>query len=291
MNLRRSLVFVSLTLGPLVLPVAAHAQEAASTTKPMEYPACSRTPSEAEVTAAKGAHQAAKAAFDEGEYPRAIDYWEDAFRRDCSALLLLLNLSRAYELNDDPERGIVALETYLARSPTTAPDREQLQRRLETLQQKAKAKREAAAAPPPPVPAAPPPQPSPAPPPAETAPPAPTSRPLLPLYVAGGGLAVAAGSAIYYFASAGPDLDHYESLCGSDHKSCPTSSDSSKANSARTAVVVSNVVTGVGLAAAAGGVIWYFLQSPEESRGARTGLEVAPLVGTSTHGLMLQGSF
>jgi hypothetical protein len=285
MTLRRTLRVCLFLLGPAVAPTVAMAQSESD--GPAGYPPCSRQPGDPEVTAAKGAYQAGKASFDEAEYSRAIDYWEDAFRRDCTALLLLVNLSRAYELNEDPERGVVALETYLARNPG-ASDRDQLQRRLDALQLKAKSKQQSSvtpASPPPAVPASPPPtQPVP---PQQDSPP---GRPLLPLYVAAGGAVLSAGSTIYYFASAAPDLSHYENICGTDHKSCPSASDASSANSARTAVTISNVLTGVGLATAVGGVAWYFLQpSAPATRAAR--LEVTPLVGRATQGLLLQGTF
>lgn len=99
-------------------------------TKP--YPACERTPSSAEISGAKGAYEAGQASFNEADYSRAILYWEDAFRRDCTAVKLLLNLARAYELSGKKEHAVLALETYLERRPD-APDRAPIEKRIENL--------------------------------------------------------------------------------------------------------------------------------------------------------------
>src|SRR5687768_5293342 len=92
------------------------------------YPPCDRAPTENETTAAKHAFQAGNASFDEADYTRAITYWEDAYRRDCTAHLLLLNLARAYELDGQKERAIVSLQTYLERSPDAASQKAQIER-------------------------------------------------------------------------------------------------------------------------------------------------------------------
>ena len=105
----------------------AHAED-----EPKPYPECAKAPSEVETAAAKGAYQAGNASFDEADYPRAITYWEDAYRRDCTANLLLKNLARAYELYGQKRQAVVALETYLVREPSSS-DKDQIQRRIEVL--------------------------------------------------------------------------------------------------------------------------------------------------------------
>src|SRR6188768_176565 len=109
------------------VPALAHAED-----EPKAYPECVKTPTDAETAAAKGAYQAGNASFDEADYPRAITYWEDAYRRDCTANLLLKNLARAYELYGQKRQAVVALETFLVREPGS-PDKEQIQRRIEVL--------------------------------------------------------------------------------------------------------------------------------------------------------------
>src|SRR5262245_50497185 len=86
------------------VPGQARAEE-----KTKEYPDCKRKPTEADGSAAKGAFQAGKVSFDEADYSRAIEYWEDAFRRDCTANGLLQNLARAYELNGQKRQAVIAL--------------------------------------------------------------------------------------------------------------------------------------------------------------------------------------
>src|SRR5688572_12504099 len=63
------------------------------------YPECTDDTSDPVTTGARAAFQAGEASFNEADYPRAILYWEDAFRRACSATSMLLNLARAYELS------------------------------------------------------------------------------------------------------------------------------------------------------------------------------------------------
>ena len=120
-------------------PAIANAEEPTKT-----YPDCGREPTEAEVAAAKGAFQAGNASFNEADYARAIDYWEDAYRRDCTANPLLLNLARAYELAGRKRQAVVSLETFLAREPNSG-EKDQINRRVEVLKKKI-AEEDAAAA-------------------------------------------------------------------------------------------------------------------------------------------------
>jgi tetratricopeptide (TPR) repeat protein len=129
-----------------------HAQAAAAEVR--AYPECTTEAAESDVAAAKGAFQAGQASFNEADYERAITYWEDAFRRDCTASALLLNLARAYELNGNRKQAVEALETYLARNPEAAQkDKTQITRRIEVLnrQIEAQEKEQAPAAAPPPT--------------------------------------------------------------------------------------------------------------------------------------------
>ena len=118
--------------GLLTLGVLALASPAAAAEETHPYVDCTREASDADVTAAKAAFQAGNVSFNEADYPRAILYWEDAFRRDCSAHPLLLNLARAYELNGQKKQAVIALETFLQRQPSST-ERAQIQRRIEVL--------------------------------------------------------------------------------------------------------------------------------------------------------------
>src|SRR3954454_18355861 len=159
-----------------LLPGLAHAED-----EPKAYPECIKAPTDSETAAAKGAYQAGNASFDEADYPRAITYWEDAYRRDCTANLLLKNLARAYELYGQKRQAVVALETFLVREPSTA-DKEQIQRRIEVLKKQIASEKTVpvAVTPPPPVAA----ESQPPPPPAESQT---GKRSIVPLIVAGAG--------------------------------------------------------------------------------------------------------
>jgi hypothetical protein len=266
-------------------PTLAHAED-----EPKPYPECTKAPSDAETAAAKGAYQAGNASFDEADYPRAITYWEDAYRRDCTANLLLKNLARAYELYGQKRQAVVALETYLVREPTTG-DKDQIQRRIEVLKKQIAAEK---AAPPPtgatppvaPVVPVTPPQPEPAPT-AHTG-----KRPIAPLIVAGaGGVVLIVGAVVY--AGGAKDVKHYEDLCP-NHNCTGTDalSNQSAANTARNKKVAGGVVMGVGAAALAGGLIWYFVQPRSaETTGSLLKPRVAPAVTPGFAGLSLSGAF
>jgi hypothetical protein len=295
---RRSLesslgVFVAGAL--LFHPVTARADD-----NPKPYPTCDRSPTDADVSGAKGAFDAGQASFNEADYSRAIDMWEDAYRRDCTAHRLLLNLARAYELNNQKHRAVNALKTYLARNPGST-DESQIQRRIEKLDEQIKAEAPVPT-PTPPTTTPPtttlPPNAATAPPPPETTPPPPPesantgSRPLAPLFLAGGGGAVAIVGAILYF-GAKSDVSNYEKQC--PNHVCANDTVKSNANSAGTRVDVSGAVTIVGLAAIAGGLTWYFLSSPSQPstalapRPARAGL--TPAVAPGYGGVALTGEF
>ena len=272
-------------------PALAHAED-----EPKPYPECTKAPSDAETAAAKGAYQAGNASFDEADYPRAITYWEDAYRRDCTANLLLKNLARAYELYGQKRQAVVALETYLVREPTTG-DKDQIQRRIEVLKKQIAAEKAA----PPPTGATPPV--APVVPIAPTQPePAPTAhtgkRPIAPLIVAGaGGVVTIVGLAVFIPAS--KDVSNYDKQC--PNRDCfvtgvttqdQASQISSKAESARKKKVAGGVITGVGAATVVGGLIWYFAEPRSaETTGTLLKPNVTPAVTPGFAGLALSGAF
>jgi len=270
-----------------VAPTLAHAED-----EPKAYPECLKAPTEAETAAAKGAYQAGNASFDEADYPRAITYWEDAYRRDCTANLLLKNLARAYELYGQKRQAVVALETFLVREPNTA-DKEQIQRRIEVLKKQIAAEKAtpataAAPVPPPAAAAAPPTQPA-----AEVSDTPQGKRSIVPLIVAGaGGVVLIVGASLYGKAS--KDLTHYENLC--PNRDCGDGAEAAAnkeaGNEARTRKIWGGVVTGVGAATLAGGLIWYFVQPRHATSSA--GLHkplVSPAVAPGFAGIALSGAF
>ncbi len=286
-----------------------HAEEAVK-----QFPECTREPTESDTSAARGAFEAGQVSFQEADYSRAIMYWEDAFRRDCTKVKMLLNLSRAYESAGDKKNAVVALKTYLARQPN-APDKDQISRRIEVLEAQIE-RDEAAKAPVATAPAqtgggttA---QPT-------TTEPTETQAPLQgepevtdsrsgfkpywPLFVAGGGLVVGVlGAAIW--GGGQSDLNkEIDANGGVDPRdSCPggncgdpdlvTASGEplvDAANRAEDAEAKRNggiVVTVVGAAAlVGGGVTWYILRQKEQSTA------VAPSIGPGYAGLSMAGRF
>jgi len=113
------------------------------------YPSCDRTPTQGDIAAAKGAFDAGNGSFNEADYDRAIVYWEDAYRRDCTAHPLLLNLARAYELNGLKHHAVNSLQTFLTRVPNSSEEN-QIKRRIDKLQEQIQSEAALAPATPPP---------------------------------------------------------------------------------------------------------------------------------------------
>jgi hypothetical protein len=271
-----------LALGVLVLPGAALAQETHA------YAECTHEASDTDLTAAKAAFQAGNVSFNEADYPRAILYWEDAFRRDCTAHPLLLNLARAYELNGQKQQAIIALETFVQREPTST-ERAQIQRRIEVLKKQLETER---AATPVAAPTAATPSEAPAPVPApQSANNAarPKSHQLLPLLVAGVGTAVFVVGGLIYLDGAKKVRD-FERDCGVKHTECPKGYDVDGANAAIKKETTGAVIAVVGLPILAGGLIWYFVANAPE-KTASVGPKVAPMLAPGFYGVSLDARF
>jgi len=285
---------------PFVAAVALLASSALAQEETHLYPECEGEPSDNAVKGAKGAFQAGQVAFEEGDYARAITYWEDAYRRDCTAHAMLLNLARVYELAERKQQAVVALETYLARDPESKR-RDQITRRIEVLREKIRtderAEQEpepetdadagpATAPPPPPVQVQPEPEPEPQ---------SGGSRPIVPLVVAIGGGAIAATGGVLYVIASG-DVSEWESVCGGDREDCPNDSDRDEANAARDRQILWGTVSIAGLAIGAGGLVWYLLSPPKPAQSASAGQAergpvVLPAWSPDYAGLQLRGAF
>jgi hypothetical protein len=271
-----------LALGVLVLPSTALAEET------HVYVECTHEASDTDLTAAKAAFQAGNVSFNEADYPRAILYWEDAFRRDCTAHPLLLNLARAYELNGQKRQAVISLETFLQREPSST-ERAQIQRRIEVLKKQLETER---AATPVAAPTAAPPTDTTAP---EPAPQAannaarPKSHQLLPLVVAGVGAAVFVVGGLIYLDGA-KKVREFEKDCGTDHTGCPKGYDVDGANAAIKKETTGAVIALVGVPILAGGLIWYFVANAPE-KTASVGPKVAPLLAPGLYGVSLDARF
>lgn len=281
----RNLKSLLAALALLVAPAIAHAEEPTKS-----YPDCGREPTDAEVAAAKGAFQAGNASFNEADYARALDYWEDAYRRDCTANPLLLNLARAYELAGRKRQAVVALETFVAREPNSG-EKDQINRRVEVLKKKIAEEDAAAAAAPPPTPAAPPP---PAIPPKTPEPLAHAKASPWPWVTMGVGVVGVVVGAVGA-SSAQKKIDSAAAKC--PNRKCPSKNDPAidEGNAARKDFNRSIVITTIGGAAIVGGAIWWFLDKKAVDRANATGtLErplLTPLVAPQLAGLSLSGAF
>jgi hypothetical protein len=275
----------------LAVPAIAHAEEPTKS-----YPDCGREPTDAEVAAAKGAFQAGNASFNEADYARAIDYWEDAYRRDCTANPLLLNLARAYELAGRKRQAVVALETFLAREPGTG-EKDQINRRIEVLKKKIAEEDAAAAAAPPPTTTTTPPPPT-----TTTTEPMPGSsaphRSVWPYVTMGAGVVLVGVGGLTYF-TARKKADDLSQTCTppGNRNNCPpgTVDQGDKENQK---MALGSVLAGVGGAAIVGGAIWWYLDKrafDKANAGQGAWLtdkpRLIPLVGPQVAGVGMVGAF
>jgi len=276
-----------------------------------DFPPCTREPSQADLEGAAGAHKAAKAYYERGDYDKAIERWREAYSFDCAKPAVFLNLANAYEKKGDKASAIAMLELYLTRAKDP-PDAATIATKVNNL--KASLKQQPDTAPsgtatPPPVPSA-----SssadPGPAPTGTGPdklPPPTGeRPFgfVPWIVVGiGGAAVVTGVIVLVMGQS--KISAAEDLCGPDHGHCPPVSKQTKAEkniiadgqTGQTMSTIGSVVLGVGGAAILGGLAWQlFGNNPKEATPSRGGLlapslRVLPDVGADHSGLVVSGAF
>jgi len=287
--MRRTLTSLSVALALVVAPAVALAEEPTKS-----YPDCGREPTEAEVAAAKGAFQAGNASFNEADYARAIDYWEDAYRRDCTANPLLLNLARAYELAGRKRQAVVSLETFLLREPSSG-EKDQINRRVEVLKKKIAEEDAAAAVAPPPTTV----------PPATTTP-LPATEPAAPKAKRSPGpwIVIGIGGAAAVVGTIGiinnkKKVNDYTAECDDKSTTEIEGRDkcrydiAQKGNDARTALNVSGVIAGVGVAAVAAGIVWFVIDGKRvaSSQGSFKRPVVTPIFSAQLAGLNVSGAF
>jgi hypothetical protein len=254
------------------------------------FPPCTTAPTEADRKAAQGAFAAGQGSFNEADYATAITYWRDAYRRDCTAHALLLNLARAYELKTDRSEAVNALETYLQRKPD-APDADQIRRRIDNLKSQM-----VAAAPQPVAPVAPPPTIAPV-----------SATPIAPegaekghgagaapfIIVGAGGVIAIVGAVV--LAGGAKKVKDAEDAC--PNRKCPAGQEGAiqDGNDGRNQETIGGVVLGIGVAAVAGGLVWHFVSKPSNSAQApgatSRGAGLTPVVSPGFAGLSLAGSF
>ena len=260
---------------------------------------CNRTATPEEVEGARGAHQAARQFYDQGEYARSIQYWRDVFKFDCNAIGTLINLANAYEKLGDRQNAIFALETYIQRlkqaDPTTNVTK--FETKVQNLKQLQQAQIDAAASA-----AA-----SAAPPPSATTPPPPPSATTPPImvkpYGAAPGVTVGIGAAVMVVG--GILIPVGLAKIGDAQKNCaePTpgnficknQADIDAAQSGQTIVPAGKIALGVGAAAIVGGLVWEFLANkpvPMEADKPATGrVRISPTISPGMSGALIHGTF
>lgn len=254
-----------------------------------QFAECTRTPTDADVDGAKGAHKAATQFFERGDYDRALQYWQDAYGFDCSRPPLLLNIASAYEKKGDKAAAVSVLELFLTRAKDS-PDAPVVREKIANL--RAALDAEKAAATPEPV----------APTPVIPQPVAPVDQPMERPYgytpwivVAGGGVVALIG--IVPLAIGAGKISDAEALC-EDRNGCPQEA-VDQGNSGRTLSLVGQIMLPVGLVTAAGGLVWQFAFNGEQPVGGAAGqpaprcahAELTPVVGPAFQGAVVTGAF
>jgi len=236
---------------------------AAQSLEPTPVSACPE-PTASDTQAAKTAFRDGQHAFTEGAYSSAVDLWSDAYRLDCNAHPLLLNLAMAQELLGRPEDAARTLELFNRRasdSPYVEPNRKRIERlhRAWTEQSRARAREQHKRALPPPSP----------PPPPDA-----LDTNIVALAVAAGGaLAALTGGALYLQAHSA--AASAAERCGASRAHCTSVDDVVAGERARARAEVAGWLTGAGLATAAVGTLWYVFSLPEPPAGVEWGASLS----------------
>lgn len=258
------------------------------------FPECTKKATPQDNELAKNAHKLATRYYDQADYDKAIQYWNEAYNFDCSVNDLLINIANAYEKKGDKAATVATLEAYLKRTGKN-----------EVIEAKVKNIKAAMAAPAPTpsvtastaptataVPTAAP----------STVPTAPTPegpRPYgnTPWFVVGGGGALAIIGAILLPVGLGKVRDA-ENKCPT-HANC-SNDVADEGNAGQAMTKAGGSLLGIGLAAAAGGLVWQFaLNKPgpagaapkKAGKGPRDVWVMPATAGRGQSGVVLGGSF
>jgi len=214
----------------------------------MQPESCADSRAAKDPEAARVAFRAGQTAFSEGAYARAVALWDQAYRDDCTAHALLLNLAMAQELLGRPEDAIHTLQLFNRRSPES-PYVEANAKRIQQLERAVADNRERARQ--------------------ERVPGTPVDRPAaepsgvpVPIVVsiAGGVLAVA-GGALYLEGSS--SAASAEDRCGVSRQQCESVDGVVDGERARSRAQVGGWMGAAGLVVAAGGIVWHIMSEPE----------------------------
>jgi hypothetical protein len=119
----------------LSLLLAATVSAPAFADEPSTYPDCGgKTPSKDDSEHGHNLYIQGKVYYDDGDYNKAIPRFKEAYKVDCTKHELLVIISRSFELKGDKPEALAALETYVARVPTS-PDLQTHQNRIANLKE------------------------------------------------------------------------------------------------------------------------------------------------------------
>jgi hypothetical protein len=231
--------------------------------------------------AAKQAFRDGQIAFSEGDYSRAAELWRWAYDRDCTAHALLLNLATAEELLGRPDQAADTLSLFDDRvpgSPYAAANQKRILRLQRIPTSAIRPRREAPKACPPAL-----------------APRVQESQhgSIVPLALAlGGGAMALLGTAFYVQARTA--ASSASDVCGGQPGRCANADGVLDGERARARAETAGWITGAGLVALTGGVVWYLASPGEpssEERKADTSLRLSSSVAADRLGISLSGGF
>jgi hypothetical protein len=278
--------------------------------QPSDYPAACEASkvTKADVERAHTVFLSGKQFLEEANYDKAISYFKDAYSIDCSVHAILPIIATAYERKGDKAEAVRALEEYERRAPN-APDHDVLSRRIKNLKDQIARDQQAttasAAAPPASASAVSPLQPvapQSAEPLAPVAPPATSPPPghaqghsALPWVVVGlGGAAVVTGVVLYIVGAS--DYSAASTVCPRDMFGTPKCMTKAQVDQGNRGITFENVGGGVGgggLALVAAGLVWHFLEKPDDSTASAppVAAHMAPALAPGYAGVSMRGAF
>jgi hypothetical protein len=239
--------------------------------------------------------------LEESNYDKAISYFKDSYSIDCSLHAMLPIIATAYERKGDKAEAVRALEEYTKRAPN-ASDHDVIERRIRNLKDQlardqpatsasasAPSATATASAPPPSSSAEQSPATSAAPPmvTAEAIPARTGGHSALPWMVVGVGGVVAVTGAVLLGVGAG-DVSSAANQCTPD-RHCSTKDAVDTGNTGRNLENFGGIGIGVGLAVAAAGLLWHFLEGPAEGQSAPapSAAHIEPVVAPGYAGIRL----
>lgn len=237
-----------------------------------------------------------KIAAENLEREKAIFYFLDAYRADCTGHAVLLKIAEQWELKGNKAEALRYTQAFLDRAKPEDPNRESATVRRDRLKREVAASSATASTAVPPATTAP----------TSSATPTATAVPtatatatsvvvgegghtVAPWIVVGvGGAAIVTGG-IVTLLGAGKVSDA-EKTCNSSHQ-CTDQAAIDKGNSGRSMETVGVIVGSVGLAAIIGGLVWHFVEPTGPKQGASAAPVVSPQIGVGFAGVNVGGRF